>query len=505
MKLNRLQSPDIVYAELFDAVQRQWGVGHSKVFIDALPKRTPVNILQAYRRTNQDSSFDLTEFVQANFDLPQEEDTALIESKNLSVREYIEAMWVHLERSTDQREKHSSLLELPYPYIVPGGRFREIYYWDSYFTMLGLAQSGHHELVQSMVDNFAFLIDQVGFIPNGNRTYYCSRSQPPFFALMVELLADITQSHDEVYLKYLPHLRQEYDFWMLGCDELIEDRQASRRVIRVGDAYLNRFWDDLDKPRPESYLEDIEMAAAADRDPAGLYRDIRAAAESGWDFSARWFADGKNMISICTTEVVPVDLNSLMYHLETLLAESYRCVSDAEQQAQFERRAEARRKLLETIFFNPQKHTFCDLLLPDLRPSPVLSLAGVFPLYFGIATTDQARQVKQKLQAEFLRKGGWVNVLCSTGQQWDAPNGWAPLQWIVYQGLNSYGYLNEAKEGAQRWVDNNLLTYKKTGTLLEKYNVEIPNELAGGGEYEVQRGFGWTNGVLLSLMNQLKV
>ena len=162
-----------------------------------------------------------------------------------------------------------------------------------------------------MVRNFAWLIDRYGHVPNGNRSYYLSRSQPPFFPLMVELLA--AREGSAAYQEFLPQLRREYDFWMDGADS-VEAGQARRRVVRLPDgALLNRYWDDRDIPREESWREDIETARASGRPPAEVYRNLRAAAESGWDFSSRWFADGRTLGTIRTVELAPVDLNSLLY------------------------------------------------------------------------------------------------------------------------------------------------------------------------------------------------
>ena len=194
-----------------------------------------------------------------------------------------------LTRSTTA-PPYSSLLPLPRPYVVPGGRFREIYYWDSYFTMLGLEESGRQDLVDDMVRDFAYLIDTYGHVPNGTRTYYLSRSQPPFFFEMVGLLSATIRRR--VLRAICRSSRREYAFWMQGAEGCAPGaptarRRAARRSI------LNRYWDDRDTPRDESYREDIELAHAA-APGAQVYRDIRAAAESGWDFSSRWFADGQH-------------------------------------------------------------------------------------------------------------------------------------------------------------------------------------------------------------------
>jgi alpha,alpha-trehalase len=176
---------------------------------------------------------------------------------------HIKNLWGALRREPDKKIEGSSLLPLPHPYIVPGGRFREIYYWDSYFTMLGLKESGQVDMIENMIKNFAYLIETYGHIPNGNRSYYIGRSQPPFFAAMVQLLAAI--KGDKVYVSFLPALAREYTFWMNGSSTL-KTGQAYRRVVKLKDgSILNRYWDDSNVPRQESWREDFETAKKSKR------------------------------------------------------------------------------------------------------------------------------------------------------------------------------------------------------------------------------------------------
>jgi alpha,alpha-trehalase len=320
---------------------------------------------------------------------------------------------------------------------------------------------------------------------------------------MVELLAQV-RADESIWRKYLPQLQSEYDFWMRGAESVPDAGGASRRVVRVGDGYLNRYWDDSDKPRQESYAEDLEHAATSGRDEREYYRNIRAACESGWDFSTRWLDDTECLESIRTTTILPVDLNALMYRLETRLAACYEAC-DTGLAELFVDRAAYRKEQLQTLFFDEDAAFFADLDYPGLRPTGVLSLAAAFPLFLEIALPEQAQHVMTKLQGEFLAPGGWLTALRSSGQQWDRPNGWAPLQWVVFEGLCNYGYVADAELGGTRWANNNIETYNRSGKLFEKYDVEHTAAPATGGEYEVQDGFGWTNGVLLKLMNQLNI
>jgi alpha,alpha-trehalase len=496
--MSRLEGPERIYGELFALVQKRRIFPDSKTFADAVPRRDVGSILAAFATLDVANDRNIRRFVDQNFEFPTDYDDVSA-AKILPLGERIEQLWGSLSRAADHVVPDSSLIELPRPYIVPGGRFREVYYWDSYFTMLGLAESRRFDMIEDMVENFAYLIDHIGFIPNGNRSYFCSRSQPPFFVLMVELLAEV-RGDPSIVRRYLPQLQREYDFWMAGSDALKRSGAAARRVVRIGDGFLNRYWDDSDGPRAESYAEDLEHAAKSGRDKSGYYRNIRAACESGWDFSSRWLLEPDRLESIITTRILPLDLNAMLYRLECCLAEA--CAADA-RALQYREAAAFRKEQLQTRFFDQGQGFFFDLDLDDLRPTATWSLAAAYPLFLGIATEAQAAQVVAEIQSRFLAAGGWLTTLTRSGQQWDRPNGWAPLQWVVYRGFCDYGFDTEARVGAGRWVSNNIRVYENTGRLFEKYDLERVEALASGGEYSVQDGFGWTNGVLLKLMNEL--
>ena len=194
-------------------------------------------------------------FVFRNFKVPVTTN-AKLPDQSPSLKKHLENLWPTLTRKADVIEKYSSLLPLPEAYVVPGGRFREIYYWDSYFTMQGLAVSNRYDLIESMLDNFKYLIDTYGHIPNGNRTYYLSRSQPPYFALMVELLE--SKMGARIYKKYLTAMQKEYAWWMDGQSNL-QQGNAYRRVVKLSDgSILNRYFDDKQAPREESYYQDVQ-------------------------------------------------------------------------------------------------------------------------------------------------------------------------------------------------------------------------------------------------------
>jgi alpha,alpha-trehalase len=266
---------------------------------------------------------------------------------------------------------------------------------------------------------------------------------------------------------------------------------------------LNRYWDERAAPRDESFRQDVETARQSGRPASEIYRELRAGAESGWDFSSRWLGDGQHLPTIRTTAILPVDLNCLMLHLEQVLALGYRLSGDASKAQAYAAKAQARAAAIRRLMWSQRDGVFADYLWREQRQSPELSAATVYPLYFGIATPQQARAVAAALSRHFLMPGGLATTPNRTGQQWDRPNGWAPLQYLAVEGLKRYGEDRLAAEIAHRWIGVNLRSYAKAGLLQEKYDIESPDSVpAGGGEYAVQDGFGWTNGVLARLMSE---
>ena len=492
--------PSELYGDLFVAVQMQQIFPDQKTFVDAVPNGDPAAIVQQYEQSKGLPHFDLKQFVLAHFTLPSE--PVITPPSGQTLREHIDWLWPKLTRTTTAADvpPNSSLIPLPKPYVVPGGRFREGYYWDTYFTMLGLQESGNEDLVDDMLDDFAYEIDQFGHIPNGNRTYYLSRSQPPFFGLMVQLAAKA--EGDGVYRKYLPELKKEYAYWMKDADATPRG-QATRNVVVLQDGtVLNRYWDARDTPRDESYYEDVTTARQApNRDPKEVYRDLRAAAESGWDFSSRWLGDGRTLATIRTTSIVPVDLNSLLFSLEATIAKAcalsreFRCTADYVQKA--ERRAYA----INRYLWNPKGY-YGDYDWRTGQPSGSVSAAAMYPLAVRAAWPNRAVETIRTVRAQLLEPRGLATTTLQTGQQWDAPNGWAPLHWLSIKGAEHYGDRRFAEEVGTRFLADVKQVYASDQKLVEKYVVEGPNAGGGGGgEYPLQDGFGWTNGVTLKLLD----
>lgn len=480
--------------ELFEAVQKQRVYPDSKHFVDMVPKSESSNIIKKWQSEKDAPDFNLKRFIETHFYLPENDTEQTEIQPQSSCRKHIQNLWPLLFRKSDSaKNSESSLLPLPKPYVVPGGRFREIYYWDSYFTAQGLMADGHHEMVLSMTENFRHLIETVGHIPNGNRAYYLSRSQPPFFAPMVDLV--ISHYGEEKVAEFLPAVEKEYQFWMnrTGAD--------GRRSLSISDDKdnnfkLNRYWDDYPAPRQESWFEDVELAEKIDEnDREQFYRNIRAACESGWDFSSRWFSDQKNLSTIETTNILPVDLNVLLWFMEKKCSEWNKIIGNSDQAKMFDEGANDRKHAINQLMWDSSKGFFFDYNHAQKKQTNVWSLAAVYPLYFGVADSGQASAVAKMLEEKFLKDGGLVTTTNHTGEQWDFPNGWAPLQWMAVKGLERYGFRKPANTIKSRWLELNNRVFQNTGKMVEKYNVADLTKEGGGGEYPLQDGFGWSNGV----------
>jgi alpha,alpha-trehalase len=496
-------TPDRIYGELFREVQLKKVFEDGKTFVDCIPKRNPKHIVADYKQQKTAPSFNLKQFVEENFELPRSRQLNYI-TKEKDVVMHMKNLWGVLRRDPDTIVIGSSLLPLPYPYIVPGGRFREIYYWDSYFTMLGLKASGELEMIENMVKNFAWMIETYGHIPNGNRSYYLSRSQPPFFALMVELLAE--SKGDSVLLTYMAALEKEYAFWMDGAGKL-KPGKAYKRVVKLNDgAVLNRYWDDYAMPRQESYKEDVETTQKSGRNKQEMYTHLRAGAESGIDFSSRWFGDKKSLITIRVTDFVAVDLNSLLFRLEQVLARAKQMAHDDKAATALRKKADQRKAAIDKYCWNKTLKYYTDYNFKTNKISDIVTPAGMYPFCVFTSNPDYlsllARQAAAQVRSKLLKPGGISASPIKTGQQWDAPNGWAPLTWMTIWGLDRCGQRELARDIAERWMKLNIDVFNRTGKMMEKYNVEDLQLEAGGGEYPSQDGFGWTNGVLLALINK---
>lgn len=486
------RTPADLYGPLLAAVQERGILADGKTFVDAVPRRPVVDIMADFARLGGGDA-ELLAFVTANFDLPSVAAPPGPATAIRPLRDHIRAMWPALARDPRADVTNSSALPVGHRHVVPGGRFREIYYWDSFFTMLGLVRDGELALANGIVDAMTDLIEEHGHVPNGTRTYYLGRSQPPLFHMMVALLGD---SRTEVAARRLAAMKREHGWWMAGADRLKPGTQVGRVAMLADGSVLNRYWDPRRTPRDESWREDVETASASNRPAGDVYRDLRAGAESGWDFSSRWL-DRPELSSIRTTSIAPVDLNAFLYGLEVAIA----AAGDADS-ASYAAHAEARRSAMHRHLWNADGGYFSDYDLVANAARPQATAAALAPLLSGVADRSQADATAKLVEEQLLAPGGLRTTLVQSGEQWDWPNGWAPLQWIAVAGLRRYEHVALAQEISQRWLATVEAAYRQTGLLFEKYDVET-GMVGSGGEYAPQVGFGWTNGVTADFFDRI--
>ncbi len=413
----------------------------------------------------------------------------------LKVAEYIHNNWKNLVRMTPCKT-FSSLIPLPNPYVIPGGRFREVYYWDSYFTALGLKNSELDDLAKGMTENFMYMVKQFGFVPNGNRTYYLSRSQPPFLALMVEITKpkDLSMPEDRAWMEHAYKVVSfEYQSnWM---------EKETHYIPEIG---LNRYYDPIDKKRPECFGDEIANVEIK----KGFYQHERAECESGWDFSKRF---GPN-----ACDFIPVDLNSLLYKYEILLAKWATELGKLDEAKVWAARSYNRKQNMMKYLYNSKDGLFYDYNFRTGEQSDYKNISAIYPLWVGMLDVNKEANKIQALRnaviRNFEREGGIATAVNETPKisggkkegacQWAYPNGWAPLQWITIEALNNYGYTEDAKRISEKWLNVNTNVYNKTGRMFEKYNVE-DGTINVTTFYPQQDGFGWTNGVYLEILNKI--
>lgn len=390
------------------------------------------------------------------------------------VKKFIEEHWD--ECIKENREDCGTLIGLPYPYTVPAvGHFDEMYYWDTYFTNKGLELSDRYAQAKNNTDNMLYLINKYGFMPNGNRTYYLKRSQPPFLSIMVR---DIYEHYrDGAWLRGAYYaLEKEYDFWM------------KERISPIG---LNVYGGDISISDPEKAKSSFsERVGFVPEQPA---EDISAhyalSCESGWDCNPRWECEGFNY--------APVDLNSLLYAMECNMA-YFSEILGMENKAIWEQRAEKRQSLMSRYMDNGEG-LLLDYNFKKGKLSGILSAASFYPLYAGVASAEQAEAVVKNLHR---LEGAYGIFTCEKNDargmyQWDYPNGWACLQYIAFTGLDRYGYKEDAARIALKYKELAEKVFEETGNLWEKYNVEN-GSIQVSNEYDMPAMMGWSAGVYLA-------
>uniref|UniRef100_A0A915C2N6 Trehalase n=1 Tax=Parascaris univalens TaxID=6257 RepID=A0A915C2N6_PARUN len=508
---------------LLDAVQKARIFQDCKHFVDMPLKADAESTLSAWQALVSRGHLDeasLRQFVTNYFDEPGGElddfrpmdfDPEYKKFDAISCPSYrqwakeLHRKWPTLCRKVSDRvladPNRYSLIALPKPFVIPGGRFREMYYWDSFFTIKGLLASGMHETVRGMIENMGHLIDEFGYVPNGNRVYYLNRSQPPLLTWCLAAYYEAT-GDKEFLLTGARWFERELEFF-----------QNRRSIQLEGVASpLYRYCVVVDGPRPESYREDMESAEHI-QDPfekQRLWGDIAAAAESGRDFSSRWFSrDGPaagKMGSTRTSSILPVDLNAIICGNWRLMADMYDAMDDHSSAENCRRNFDAMRHAIHQVFWNEECGCWFDFDIVSGRHVADYMDTNFFPLFTGCTHDgfDPTKVVSYLCNTGVLSyPGGLPSSLTASGQQWDFPNAWAPTTWVIIQGLRASGQQALARQIAQKWIRKNYNTWISSGgRMFEKYNVASTcvNAAGGGGEYEVQEGFGWTNGVILDLL-----
>ena len=427
------------------------------------------------------------------------------------------------------------VLYLPNPYVVPGGFFNEMYGWDSYFIIRGLLRAGRVKMALGMVENFFFEIDHYGSILNANRTYFLTRSQPPFLSSMVMAVYDSLsdpKAKRAWLAKAYPYIQRDYELWT-HCEHLAGDTGLSRyfdygqgpvpEIADMHDPYYREVFTHIQAlPEREKYLKEAGKGDAALTGPsfafesceqdevgctkspelkftADYYKADRAMRESGFDISFRFGPFGGE-----THHFAPVCLNSLLYKAETDMEKIGTILDKPADAKLWARRAQHRKQQMNRYLWDATKGMFFDYNFTSKKRSTYEYITTFYPLWAGLATPQQAKAVIANLK-DFERKGGLLTSPYETGVQWDAPYGWAPLQLMAVEGIRRSGATADADRAAREWVSTVERNFERERTIREKYNVETQTSqtsITAGYQQNVV-GFGWTNGVTLEFMHEL--
>lgn len=404
-----------------------------------------------------------------------------------------------------------SFLYVPNGFIVPGGRFKELYYWDSFWVVRGLIISNMTQTAKGMIENLLHFVEKVGYIPNGSRIYYLGRSQPPLLAAMVA--SYFAATGDLGWLeKHVPTVEKELNYWLLKKKVTVNVKGSNYMLLR----YLS---DRSDVgPRPESYYEDYTSAQVLPTEDSreDFYHEMKSAAESGWDFSTRWFvtAGGEavgNLTDVHATRILPVDLNAIFAGALELVGDFRNRLKDRREAQKWWSLAKYWRSAIENVMWDSTDGVWYDYDAEARAPRKYFYPSCATPLWTGAIEQYDAPKYAAKLVKYLLSTGaldypgGVPASVLHSGEQWDYPNAWPPLQSILIGGLENSGYEEAqklAREQASVWLRANYIGYNHWQKMFEKYSAVQPGHQGGGGEYGVQDGFGWTNGVALELLQR---
>ncbi|KAK3596892.1 hypothetical protein CHS0354_031670 [Potamilus streckersoni] len=515
------------YGQILEAVQMANLFPDSKTFVDMNLKSSPDDIFAKFKQLGNYSKEDLYKFVTDNFAGPGEElqqwkppdfvenPSFLADIRDADLKDFAKHLckiWSDLGKTVNidvkQNPDKYSFLYLEKPFIVPGKRFREVYYWDSYWIVKGLLACQMQTTVKGMLENMISLVKRFGFVPNGGRIYYAMRSQPPFLIPMVYEYYQTT--HDLIFLQdNIQHLEDEYEFWQ---------RNRTISILRNGTLHkLNHYASPVNGPRPESYKEDIiTFDGMTEVEKRTVLPHITSACESGWDFSSRWMKrDPHQPLTLNTTitsDIVPVDLNSVLCWNEKIMAYFYNITGNVTKSSYFQDQHNRRRASIQDVLWNDDVGIWQDYTVGKESHRDYFYASHIYPLFADCVSNDHNSVEREKRIIAYLEQqqvlhyeGGVPASIINTTQQWDFPNAWPPLQHVMIKSLER-GKLQTTRDKAlyltSKWIYSNWKGWKETGKMFEKYDATKPGKRGGGGEYDVQARFGWTNGVVLDLLKE---
>jgi len=512
---------------IIQAVNQLGIFNDSKDFVDMpILSKSPEAVLSMFASVDPASQPAVKAFLAANFgeagsDLEAVQPTdwkpgpaVVTMQRNETLRAFAEsvhAIWPALSRrvkaSVFAHPERHTLLPLPRPFVVAGGRFRELYFWDTLWIVMGLLRSEMPETATAVVENLAWAARLLGKVPNGARAYYADRSQPPVLAIMLEAVVNVTGNYSLAQY-VLPAVEQELEWY--GASDGSSYR--AQQTAQIKGHTLHRYNVQVSGPRPESWREDQATARGAGLQPGSqaalkLWGELASGAETGWDYSSRWLRDGRALDTIRTSQIVPADLNAIMVAQLRAAARLQRAYGSKSAAADFDSRADRLVTAINEVLWDDEAGWWADYDLEAgaRRPQGAVTPAAFVPLWAGCAEGIYAERAGRAADSMIGRSGlylagGLVTSREDTGQQWDSPSAWAPLQWLSIRGLERAGRGADARELARRWLRSNLLGFQSLGAMLEKYDAFHPGSPAGGGEYKPQEGFGWTNGAALDLL-----
>lgn len=451
------QSPEKKWGELFEEVQNQKIFDDSKVFADAIPKFKSDSILIKFEEQKLTVGFDLKKFVSENFKLP---DYALSEEKSsLAFEKYLETTLLALKR--EPKDDNGSLIPTRKSYFAGGSKFEESNYFRSYLTLRALQALKQDTLALNQAINNAQFIQDFGHVPAGNRTYYMSRSNPPLFALMIKKLAEKDPKQLDIFST---QLMREYQYWMSSesNEEVSKQKEAKEKGQKAyqkvaflpNNNLLNRYLD----------IENGSLVeqSQSENTSSDFYKNLRATQESEWTDGKRWLS---NSGLAKTTDILPVDLNALLYFIETTLGEVYKAKGKADYAKSFGLLAQKRKAIFNQYFWNERKGFYYDYDFVNQKQRESSTLAGVFPLLVGLADQKQADKVAEKLEREFLKNGGLLNEL--NGSEL----GVAEFQFYAIEALKKHGNAELAQKIKDKWLKTNQEYFTKFGKIEPSYNV----------------------------------